>query len=36
MEASATSPTEDANENRCEDGPPPREVRMLHELCQCA
>ena len=32
MEASATSPTEDANEHRRDDGPPPREVRMLHDF----
>ena len=32
MEASATSPTEDASEHRYDDGPPPREVRILHEV----
>lgn len=32
MEASATARSEDANGHRCDDGPPPREVRMLHEV----
>ena len=31
MQAGATSPTEDANEHRRDEGPPPCEVRILHE-----